>query len=558
MDRDQCPTPSDAHVPIRSQQSRLNHLECVVASHDRYAKDIEDVRTGFSTTKHRQDDCAHILKTLLDDKDHTAIAIPALNSEMEEVKKRVNDLAAINDMLLKDIALLQNGATWTTNKMTVMEEHIMTQKRDNGKLSNALAVEQAARIVANQESSKLQERVRKLEERSDQSLFIPEQSRPSTSSSHQSEISTCTSAGSQVVPMPEESRKRQASPRVSTPSARRKRAKVSNPVPRMDPPSSTVGSECEPDSGANKQTEDQSTDKTTAVAASTPKRTKKVKPEPAPVTKAKSTREATPDGLSKVAKDRFRYVRELKDLDCTDFTKYKALREDVLASTYQFPLFRLEIKNEMCDFFLMTGENEALEPCPRAKVPGVLKENHQKVMDREIVEGLGVLEAREFSPKGNPVRGARSDYFLCLGEVYKTVQTMKNNKKESTGWFILMDVATKDKPVYMIWREKTFKDNNISTIATWNGAALGLGAGDRRDLFAVLHSIRDWPSDPEQFVVDDKHIKTVLERRGREMHIAFTRPLCKELVDRMQEKDGWNKPVTFKEIVNAKARKTNP
>lgn len=280
--------------------------------------------------------------------------------------------------------------------------------------------------------------------------------------------------------------------------------------------------------------------------AGTAKPTKLPKQEPAPGT-ARPARESTPEGLSKVARDKFRYIRALKDFDCTDFPKYRLLREDYLDATYQFPLFKLEIKNDMYEFLLQTGSSDSVEPCPREQVDGVPKEWKQTADARKIVKGLGVIEGRTFGPRGRVLASnGASHYFLCLGEVYKSVLNSKTSKKESTGWFVFIDVADKAKPVFMIWREKTYRAGKLVSSATWNGNIFGLDKG-RRDCFLLLQSVSEWPANPNHLILSDEQVKKALDLRGRETHMQFTRPLCNYLVERIE--DGWGKSVTWAESI---------
>lgn len=263
---------------------------------------------------------------------------------------------------------------------------------------------------------------------------------------------------------------------------------------------------------------------------------------------AKQPRAATPETLTKAGKDKFRFVRELAHFDFTDFPKYKALHEDHLEATHHFPLFNLEINNDMYQYFLHTGET--VEPCPREQVDKLPKESRQTDTDRRIVRGLRVIEARKSGGRGRAV-DAPSYYLLCLGEVYKSTQSSRASRKESTGWFVFVDVASKEKPVYMIWREKTYKNGLLVSSSPWNCNTLGLRPGRRWDFFVLLPSITTWPADPNQVVVPDHKIKRVLELNGSETHMVFTRPLCKFLVERLGE--AWNKSVTFQEMVRAGA-----
>lgn len=429
-----------------------------------------------------------------------------------------------------------------------------------------------------QEKKEFDDMMKEAKSNRTQGFRIPSVSRPSSSTSNRSSVSgtldpPASRRNTVTGPAPGESRKRQATPsespsRAST--AKRPKGPVRAPStmdvdhnpflqtkrggqaskPPTPSPSVSQSPTTKTSAGPAKQSDSQKqqrtpTKSTTSNMASTPKSKNKFKPEPAPAV-SKRPREATPEGLSKVARDKFRYIRELASFDFTDFPKYKELREDYLAATHQFPLFKLEIKNEWYEYFLQTGEKDTVEPCPRNQVDGLPKETRQSDIDRQIVRDLGLVEGVKFGLRGRIIeKGNSSHYLLCLGEIYKSIQSSKTSKKESTGWFVFVDVAKKEKPVYMIWREKTYRDEKLASSTTWTCLTLGHEPRDRRDFFTLLPSINDWPRDPNQTVVSDLKIKRVLDREGIEAHMVFTWPLCAYLVQRLSE--GWDKAVTFQE-----------
>ncbi|KAB5517468.1 hypothetical protein GE09DRAFT_1157848 [Coniochaeta sp. 2T2.1] len=267
-----------------------------------------------------------------------------------------------------------------------------------------------------------------------------------------------------------------------------------------------------------------------------------VKPEPQVPQTTRPAREPTPDGLCKSARDRFKFVRELKAFDYTDFTKYGPLREEILSTALRFPFSKKEIKNEICEFFLHTGEYDIVEPCPRSEVLGAPKEHKQSHEERDVVKRLGVIEGYQTGARGRSLhKGAQKMYLLCVGQVYKRVVNHKTDKTESTGWFLFIDVAKKDKPVYLIWREKTYQDGTLKATATWQAKTFGLEPGGRPDFFQVFHRVSDWPDDPDHLIIQEDRLKKVFDQNGRELHLTFTRPLYGYMVERIAE--GWGKAI---------------
>jgi hypothetical protein len=263
----------------------------------------------------------------------------------------------------------------------------------------------------------------------------------------------------------------------------------------------------------------------------------------------KRTRVPTPETLTKVDKDKFRYVRALKTFKGYDFPTYPALRRDHIEATYQFPLFRKEIKNDMYEFFLQTGGKDILEACPRGTIDTILKETHQTGAHRNSVKELGVVEACSFTPRGRLLKDA-AYYLLCLGEVYKYTQKSKCTKKESTGWFVFIDVEKSAKPVYMIWLRETYRDGQLVSTATWFAESIGQeGANSKHDFFVLLPGIKQWPSDPAQMILSDDRIKKVIENHGPETPMRFTKPLYSFLVERINE--GWDRTVAVRENISS-------
>ncbi|KAB5523093.1 hypothetical protein GE09DRAFT_1153895 [Coniochaeta sp. 2T2.1] len=267
-----------------------------------------------------------------------------------------------------------------------------------------------------------------------------------------------------------------------------------------------------------------------------------VKPEPQVPKATRPAREPTPDGLCKSARDRFRYVRELKAFDCTDFTRYGALREKILSSALRFTFFQKEIKNEICEFFLHTGEYDIVEPCPRSEVLGAPKERMQSQEERDVVKRLGVIEGYQTGSRGRSLdKAAQKMHLLCVGQVYKRVMNQKTDRTESTGWFLFIDVARKDKPVYLIWREKTYQGGTLKATATWQAKTFGLEPGGRPDFFQVFPRVSDWPNDPDHLVIQEDRLKKVFDQNGLELHLTFTRPLYGYMAERIAE--GWGKAI---------------
>jgi hypothetical protein len=499
--------------------------------------------------------------------------LETLSSTVRELKDEVHMRANARTTKLQD----HEERLTSLEKQTQVEGAQKRQAEFDGLARKMCQLEKER----NEESRKRDATIKKLDEVMErlqklESTRIPSFSRPSSSTTNRtSTFGTVwdTRRGSVQVqerPKSGESRKRQASPtespsRINT--SKRAKAKGltlsgtdndSDEEPLISSQGRRTGDMSMPPTPSRLNKQSGLTEKfnakqpTSLNGASTQKSKKKVKTESKAAGASKRTREATPEGLTKVARDRFHYIRELKDLDCTDFPKYKALRDAYLAATHQFPLFKLEIRNETYEFFLQTGEKDTLHPCPRDQVIGIPKESRQTDADREIVNSLGVLEACRFGPRGRVFEKGSSYYLLCLGEIYKYMQNTRNNKKETTGWFVFVDVAAKEKPVYMIWREKTLKDDKLVCTSNWSCSTLGLEPRDRRDFFVLLPSIKGWPKDPDQNAVSDERIKVVMNTHGQAMHMAFTRPLCEPLVQRMEE--GWGKSVTFKETVRSKAK----
>lgn len=440
-----------------------------------------------------------------------------------------------------------------------------------GQLEKEKEEEKKRHSATRKQLDEMMERMSKLETKGTQEMLFPNLRRPSISATPRRDSSAPPSSSLSSARGHEttkrDHRKRQASPsQLPSRSNPVKRTKLmgppqtptatgndSNDEQQMSPQREHVDHSDNLQLAANKHPAAKT--KTPAVpnatSAAQPKNVKAEKP----AVIAKRTREPTPDRLTKVAKDKFRYIRELKNFDCTDFPKYKALREEYLASTYQFPLFSLEIKNETYDFFLQTGEKDTVEPCSRELLIGIPKESKQTDTDREIVRDTGVIEACKFGPRGKVFPKEPGYYLVCLGEVYKSMQNTRNNKKESTGWFIFVDVAAKEKPVYMIWREKTYKGDKLICTSNWTCTTFGLEPGDKRSFFVLLPSIDEWPKDPDQNAVSAERIKVVLDTHGHCMHMAFTRPLCASLVQRIE--DGWKKTVTFRETSGGNPRGAN-
>jgi hypothetical protein len=265
------------------------------------------------------------------------------------------------------------------------------------------------------------------------------------------------------------------------------------------------------------------------------------------------TRAATPAGLSKFQKERYYVIRELKDLKCFDLTKYKPLHDEYLAAPLRFPLFKLEIKHEFFDFFLVTGQEEQVRPCRRTAL-AVLHNPRDSliVQDTRIVECLKV-----HAKSGKPLED-RSLLLLCLGEVYKH----SASKKENTGWYVFVDIEHIQKPVYMIFQQELYDDDGrpIKKIP-WNHSTFGFEAGSKKCIVRLLPSIYDWPNNPENdnpehFLIPEDKAAGVLGDNGQEAHVRFTRPLCDELVSRLEA--GWKSCVVVPETAALNGGRTNP
>ena len=181
-----------------------------------------------------------------------------------------------------------------------------------------------------------------------------------------------------------------------------------------------------------------------------------------------------------------------------------------------------------------------VEPCPRSEVLGAPKECLQTQEDCDVVERLGIIEGHQTGARGQSLdTSALRLYMLCLGQIYKRIVNLKTNKTKSTGWFVFLDVAKKDKPVYLIWREKTYGNDILKAIATYAGKLLGFEPGTRPDFFRSCPASATGLIIPTRMSYREDRIQKGFEQNAQELHLTFTRPLYGYMVERIA--DGWGK-----------------
>lgn len=239
----------------------------------------------------------------------------------------------------------------------------------------------------------------------------------------------------------------------------------------------------------------------------------------------------------------------IKRMDCTSDADLLRLKQYVQCRlSCDFPLCTDNVGPKV-QYFLqiggLMGTTVAADPSDGRAQP---------VSDREVMEDLNILEFVEDSDEkrvGNPAVAADNidhavhhpQYLVPLGEVYLVHRSLnKAQGVESTNFFVLMDVTSPHKSLWMVYRYKKLferKEGNCWERMRANRYRETSFGNTRRDFDTVrlLDNIRNWESPDEDMVKMDRFAEALPQGKNHVLQPVFVTPVLTAVREAIEK--GW-------------------
>ncbi len=238
----------------------------------------------------------------------------------------------------------------------------------------------------------------------------------------------------------------------------------------------------------------------------------------------------------------------LKRMDCRSTEDMLHLRKYVEGrECFELPIFSSTNGANRFDYLLKVGGilSTRLSASPEAEAD----EQAQTKADQDEVAELRILEIEIAEDRADALQPHELEklsppsYLVPLGEIYVANRSSTNNWQEvtSTNFFVLMDVTTPRKAIWMVYRyERCFQGGNgpfWKAVPTQGREKFLKGGLPRFDALRLLNNVNEWRNPAEDIVTMDWFKEALPGRGNKFLQPVFSIPVLTALKGAL--KDGW-------------------
>ena len=236
----------------------------------------------------------------------------------------------------------------------------------------------------------------------------------------------------------------------------------------------------------------------------------------------------------------------IKRMDCRSTEDMLHLRKYVEGrESFEFSIFSSTTNNNRMDYLLKIGGilGTRLSASPLSDEQEQTKADQDEVVELRILEielaedRVNALQPHELEKLSPP------SYLVPLGEIYVANRSSTNNWQEvtSTNFFVLMDVTTPRKAIWMVYRYgRCFGGDNgpVWKAVPPQGREKFLKGGlPRFDALCLLNNVKEWRNPAENIVTMDWFKEALPGRGNKFLQPVFSVPVLTAL--RGALRDGW-------------------
>ena len=246
------------------------------------------------------------------------------------------------------------------------------------------------------------------------------------------------------------------------------------------------------------------------------------------------------------------FLEFLKRMDCSSTEDMQHLNKYVEGrESFELPLFSSTNSSSVrMDYLLKVGGilSTRLSASPNPPNPGEPEQDQtqaeqDEVIERRILE-IALDEGRANAlPKHELEKLCPPSYLVPLGEIYVANRSSTSNWQEvtSTNFFVLMDVTTPRKAIWMVYRyERRFEGDNgpVWKPVPSQGREKFLKSGiPRFDTLCLLDNVDQWRSPDVDMVTMDRFAEALPGRGHKFLQPVFSIPVLAALNGVLR--DGW-------------------